>query len=454
METFCLLLYQILLALLLLVAGPFLLVKPKTRAGLFEKFGFLSKAFVDGLSSQSQAVWFHAVSVGEFNAIYPFIQAFHEKYPGYQIVVSTTTETGNKLARERTGNFAEIFYFPFDFAIPIRRAISVIKPSLVVIVETELWPFFATECRKQSIPIAILNGRMSPRSARTYEKLKLFFGPVLRNFSLIGAQSEVEESRYRRIGGNNLSIKVFGNLKYDNFASINPEEILSLRSKTNVDSKDMVLLAGSTHEREEDLVLNVLNRYRQDFGPNSLKLIVAPRHPERFGRVQDIVQNAGYRARLFSKGEAFELENDVLIIDTIGSLSKMYGLATVAFVGGTIANVGGHNLLEPYAFSVAAACGPRLFKTKDTAAILTSLGALLVGKSSSEVESLLFELLTNADMRKRKGEIGRKWLTENQGAVERALHGVADLLPDPQTKGKQMGSGQYITKAAYAKGSN
>jgi len=430
METLCLLVYQVLLALLLLVAGPFLLIKPKTRAGLFNKFGFLPNNFIESLRDKSKVVWFHAVSVGEFNAIYPFVQAFHQKFPGYQIVISTTTETGNKLARERTGNFAEIFYFPFDFAIPIRRALSVIKPSLVVIVETELWPFFATECRKQSIPITILNGRMSPRSARTYERLKMFFGPVLRNFSLIGAQTQIEEARYRRIGGESLPTKVFGNLKYDNFTSINPNEIALLQGKTNVRSDDMVLVAGSTHEQEEELVLNVLNRYRKDFGQNNLKLIIAPRHPERFGRVQEIVQNAGYRPRLFSKEEAFEQKNDVLIVDTIGSLSKMYGLATVAFVGGTIANVGGHNLLEPYAFSVAAACGPRLFKTKDTAEILTSIGALLVGKTSTEVESLLFELLTNAELRKHKGEIGRKWLTANQGAVERALDGVVDLLSE------------------------
>jgi 3-deoxy-D-manno-octulosonic-acid transferase len=432
METFCLLLYQILLALLLLVAGPFLLVKPKTRAGLFQKFGFLPRAFVERLRGKSKAVWFHAVSVGEFNAIYPFIRVFHEKFPNYQIVISTTTETGNKLAQERTADFAAIFYFPFDFAIPVRTALRAVKPSLVVIVETELWPFFATECRRQSIPITILNGRMSPRSGRTYERLKLFFGPVLRNFSLIGAQTQVEEARYKKIGGDNLPVKVFGNLKYDNFASINPEEIALLHSKTGVEAHDMVLIAGSTHEREEDLVLNVLNRYRQEFGSNSLKLIIAPRHPERFARVQEIVQNAGYRTRLFSKAEAFEQENDVLIVDTIGSLSKMYGLAKVAFVGGTIANVGGHNLLEPYAFSVAAACGPRLFKTKDTAEILTSLGALLVGKTSAEVEALLFSLLTNADLRKHKGEIGRKWLTENQGAVDRALQGMVGLLGDDE----------------------
>jgi 3-deoxy-D-manno-octulosonic-acid transferase len=131
--------------------------------------------------------------------------------------------------------------------------------------------------------------------------------------------------------------------------------------------------------------------------------------------------------RLFSKSEAFEEENDVLIIDTIGILSKMYGLATAAFVGGTVANVGGHNLLEPYAFSVAAACGPRLFKTKDTAEILTSIGALQVGESAREVESLLLDLLINEELRNSKGAIGRKWLNENQGAVERALHGIEDL---------------------------
>jgi 3-deoxy-D-manno-octulosonic-acid transferase len=428
MESFLLFVYSIGLAVALPTLGPVLLIKEKARAGLAQKLGLLPQSFKSSLSLNKETVWFHAVSVGEFTAVLPFIELFHRRYPHKHIAISTTTKTGNVLARERAGHFASVFYFPFDLPWVVTKVLGVVRPSIVFMVETELWPCFTDECYKRNIPLVILNGRMSPRSFRSYSLWRPIFGPMFKKFSLIGTQSQSESNRYEIVAGDKLPTIILGNLKYDNFMQTSSEESTALRERLGIDKDDLVLIAGSTHETEEELVLRVLDRLESNHRPFRHKLIIAPRHPERFERVIEIVSSFGRRARRCSREEAFAAKDDVFVLDTIGELAKYYAASNVAFVGGTIAKVGGHNLLEPYAYGVPVACGPHLFKTKETARILRERGALLIGKNQVEVEGLLYKLFADEEFRKQVGEAGQNWLKDNQGAVGRALSAVEDLM--------------------------
>jgi len=428
MENLLLFFCDIGLLVVLTLLGPILLTKKKTRAGLSQKLGFLPQAFKEKVRTDQKKIWLHAVSVGEFTAILPFIEVFHARYPDTQIVVSTTTETGNKLAQERVGGFALVFYFPFDLSWVVRKVLDTVRPSMVFFAETELWPFFTYECAKREIPLVILNGRMSPRSFKSYKIFSFLFAPLLKRFSLICTQSQAEAERYESIAQTKLPTIALGNLKYDNLVAATDNEAAFLKVKLGIEAESLVLVAGSTHESEEQLVLRTLERLQANNLEKKYRLIIAPRHPERFERVGEIVQSFGFRPRCCSRGEVLESDQDVYILDTIGVLAKHYAVATVAFVGGTIAKVGGHNLLEPYAYGVPAACGPHLFKTRETAKILTEQGALLIGESEGEVEGLIYKLFVDIDLNRKMGDAGRNWLRDNQGAVDRALLAVERLM--------------------------
>jgi 3-deoxy-D-manno-octulosonic-acid transferase len=428
MEKLLLSFYDIGLLVVLTLLGPFLLTKKKARAGLSQKLGFLPKDFEEQMRTDKQKIWLHAVSVGEFTAILPFIELFHARYPDKHIVVSTTTETGNKLAQERVGNYASIFYFPFDLTFVAQKVLDIVRPSMVFFAETELWPCFTNECAKREIPLVILNGRMSPRSYNSYKAFSFLFGPLLKKYSLICAQSKAEAQRYESVAQQKLPTIALGNLKYDNLIAPTDVEASFLKVKLGIEPEDFVLVAGSTHETEEQLVLRALERLQSNYLDQKYRLIIAPRHPERFDRVNEIVQSFGFRPRCFSKEEVLESDQDVYVLDTIGVLNKHYAVATVAFVGGTIAKVGGHNLLEPYAHGVPVACGPHVFKTKETAKILKEQKALFIGQSEAEVEAHICKLFIDRALNRQMGDAGRTWLRDNQGAVARALVAVENLM--------------------------
>lgn len=432
-ESFLLTAYEFGLAAVLLIVGPFLLLKRKSRSGLLQKLGLIDANLINELASLDSPVWFHSVSVGEFNAAWPFIESFHNNFPTKQIVISTTTFTGQSLAKERAGNMATIIYFPFDLPWIVTKWLLLVRPSLVAILETELWPCFVDCCFKRNIPVVILNGRISPKTHQFHKLLKPLFAPLLGKLALISTQSEAEAQRYRSIGDEKLPIVVCGNLKYDGLSSSNAQQIKTLKDRLNIGDDELVLVAGSSHEGEESLVLETLDRFRQSHKNQpdlSLKLIIAPRHPERFNRVDDIIAESGYKTRRYSEGLGFTTNSDVLLLDTIGDLSKFYAIASVAFVGGTIATVGGHNLAEPYIYGVPVVCGPSLFKTKDVAIVLSDCDALLIGKTAREVEERLLYLLDNPSRRNSMGNNGKTWLSQNQGAVERTMNVVVPLITE------------------------
>ncbi len=422
-------LYYTLVIIVLISAGPFLLLIPKCRAGIGEKLGAVPKGLDQRSPNKAKSIWFHAVSVGEFNAVLPLVEQFRARHPEYSIYLSTTTATGQKQAMQKISTWAKVFYFPLDLPWVHNAYLLAINPTCVVIVETERWPGFMHECNKRQIPVIMVNARISPKSFAFYTRFKLFFGPVMRAFTTIVCQNPTEVNRFAEL--TDISSKrpapeivAVGNLKIDGMKRMSEREIVELRASLHLKNDDIVIVGGSTHDQEEIALLKAFKILQeQDLELKSkLKLIIAPRHPERFDKVAQLIASQGYRTRAYSRQEYFETEPDVFLLDTIGQLARHYGLATIAFVGGTInTKPGGHNLLEPFMYEVPVICGPSLHKTRDTARNLQERNALLIVKDEVEIAATIRELISLPDKRKTIGQAGRAYIDESQGAVSRTL---------------------------------
>ena len=425
--------YQIGLAIALIFLGPVFLLRKKTRTGIFEKLGFVPEDIKKSQRENKGCIWIHAVSVGEFNAVYPLVKKLKEELPGTPIAISTTTATGQSIAKEKAGDIATIFYFPFDLPFCLTPWFEVLDPALAIIVETEIWPGFIEECERRSIPILSVNARISPKSFLWYHRLRFFFGPLLKKFSAIGAQTRSEHERFTKIGASSDTTEILGNIKLDGLKPLPEAELKDLAESLNIGPDDFVIVAGSTHEGEEEAVLKVLEALqamssKETAIRNSIKLIIAPRHPERFERAATIIEQHGFKARRFSKSESFSTEgNEVYLLDGLGQLVKFYSLASVAFVGGTIAPIGGHNVAEPYAYRVPVCCGPNIQKTKDIAYALNECGALLMASDAENLIKRVKEVYLDRDKARSIGEKGAAWLKENQGAVDRAYNMIASV---------------------------
>ncbi len=407
--------------------GPFLLLKRRARYGMPQKLGLVPDSIKEKYRSANcvRPIWFHAVSVGEFNAAWPLLKRLNEKHPQQTIVISSTTGAGHKLAQERASAFADCIYFPYDLPWCTAAWLDALNPKLVTIVETEIWPGFVNQCKNRDIPITMINGRMSPRSFGSYYKFRSFFGPILRDFRTIGVQSASEAERYRKVAGESLPLQILGNIKFDGLEPISKNEQEELVRKLNLSVGDMVFIAGSTHDGEEAAILNAFKKLSD---PTGKRLIIAPRHPERFDRVADLIRLAGFRPRRFSENEKFEQEGNVYLLDAIGHLAKFYSVATVAFVGGTLAPIGGHNIVEPFTYSVPVLAGPHLHKTKDVADALLARKALTVVEDEKELGDQLQRLMNEPELRQQLGQSGNAWLKESQGALDRALTMIESII--------------------------
>lgn len=415
-------LYYYFVFILLFLLAPFLLLKKKARAGLGQKLGFVPSAIKAKGPGLKGCVWFHAVSVGEFNAILPLVRSFAAKHPEVPLVVSTTTATGQKLAQEKISDLATVIYFPLDLPGAIGAWLKLLEPRLVVIAETEIWPGFTHACAKRRVKVMVVNGRMSPKSFKSYYRFRAFFGPILRRFSVIGVQSPEEAKRYFDVGGDEIKVEVLGNIKFDGLKPVTAAVKNDLQKFIALTEGAPVLVAGSTHELEEACVLKAYGQLLDTSYGAKAKLIIVPRHPERFDKVAELIKEYDFTPRRYSQSQPFAGgKNEVYLLDSIGKLFDFYSLATVAFVGGTLAPVGGHNIMEPYAYAVPVVVGPRTEKVKDLMVALRAQDAILQGKNEQAVIAHILSLFESEQKRQKAGLAGEDILIKSQGAMAKAL---------------------------------
>ncbi len=425
-------LYYCVVFIVLILASPLLIFKEKARAGLWQKLGVVPENF----EIKSPCVWFHSVSVGEFHAIKTLLALFSKEHPEIPVIVSTTTRTGQTLAQETVGSWAKVVYMPFDLPWSVSAWLERTKPSLVVIAETEIWPGLAYQCKQRGINLVVVNGRISPRSFKNYSRLRSFFASVLANFTAFGVQAESEAQRYRALAApKKIDVEILGNLKLDGLTAHDASATERLRNDIGVSANDIVFIAGSTHEGEEAAVIEAFTAAKKQF--KNLKLIIAPRHPERFDRAHEIITRAGLTCARNSAGQKFGSETDVLLVDAMGLLTKLYSISHIAFVGGSIAKIGGHNLMEPYLYNVPVICGPNIQKTRDTAAQLDHMGAIFIVPDEKIMSEKLLLLLSNEQMRLEMGAKGNEFLLISRGATERALAYLNRFLPSASSAAKK-----------------
>ena len=420
------LLYSALLAAGLLLSIPYWLLKRlrhgKYSAGLRERLGKVPPRL---LSEPSRpAIWAHAVSVGEVLAVSGLVEELRRRLPEYRILLSTTTDTGQKLARTRFGE-DDVFYFPLDFAFAVRPYLEQLQPSFIVLAETEFWPNFLRLAHHSGTRVAVVNARISDRSFPRYLRFRPLLSRVLRNVDLFLAQTDADAQRLKQIGASPDRVQVTGNLKYDVAAPAAPLIVPSLRKALQQAQAGPVFVCGSTVDGEEPLLVqafeNVLTTY-----PRAV-MMLAPRHPERFPKVAELLQQMGVLFWKRSLWSGDPIAGGVLLLDSIGELAALYALADVAFVGGSLVPHGGHNILEPAQHGVAIMVGKHTENFRDIVQLFQSRDALRVVEPA-EVSLVFTELANNEAERKALGRRAAEALRSQTGAAQRTAEALVGLL--------------------------
>jgi 3-deoxy-D-manno-octulosonic-acid transferase len=429
--------YSILLALGIIVLLPAFLLDAarhgKYVAGLRERAGGVAPVEARG----RPVVWLHCVSVGEAQAARPLVALLRERFPDLALAVSTTTLTGQRVAREAFGpSAAAVFYFPFDWAWSVRRTLRAVNPAAVLLLETELWPRFLRECRARGVPVAVVNGRISQKSFRRYAKLGRLIRAVLGDLALAVMQTEEDAARIRELGLAAGRVKVSGNIKFDiGTPATEPPATAELRSRFRLDDSRPLVVAASTHAPEETIIIEAFKRTSADLADKRPRLLLAPRHPERFGEVAALLDASGLTwARRSVAPASADGGCDAVLLDTIGELRAAYPLAELVFVGGSIARTGGHNVLEPAAEAKCVVTGPHTFNFQEIVRrfgerdALVQLRAVSDEEAADELARVMTGLLTDDARRRELGARARAVLEQNRGATERTVELIAPLL--------------------------
>ncbi|MCX7918466.1 MAG: 3-deoxy-D-manno-octulosonic acid transferase [bacterium] len=433
---------------------PFYLVKAKrTGVDIRYWFGFIPPELHTG-SNVRKTIWIHAVSVGEVNAVKPLIKKIRESNPSLRIILSTVTGTGQTVARQSVPEVDQFIFFPSDLIWNLRRLFKYINPQLLILVETELWPNLISLCASRSIPIMLINGRISPRSFMRYKKVRWFFQPLLNKMTLFLMQSETEVDRIRTIGAPHHKIKITGNIKFDiSIPELTDLEKQRYRAMFGFEPSQPVWLVGSTHPGEEKLILQVYKAIRAT--QPELRLILVPRHPHRAEEVGKEIELLGLpyvrRSQLppecatdrvnkaFTKALSPILSNpdspvrvknshSIILVDTVGELTKLYALADVVFIGGSLVPIGGHNVLEPATLGKPILFGPYMHNFEFCAELLLSAGGGIQVNNIQDLESQLSALLEQPELRRQLGEKARSAVIANQGATERTFEEIKKYL--------------------------
>jgi len=423
-------LYSVLLLAVLVVGAPYWLVRMATsgryRAGLAGRLGFVPRGLRAAVVGQ-KVIWVHAVSVGEVMAAATLIRELRVVLPGWVIAVSTTTETGQRLARERLAA-TPVFYLPLDFKYAVRRYLGVLRPRMVVLMESELWPRLMEQCAKDGVPMAVVNARVSDRSLPRYLRLRRLWRPLLAKVSLYLAQSEETAERLVRMGAPAERVRVTGNLKYDLRASGESGLVAMLRERLPEGAR--VVVCGSTLEGEERMLLEA---WPAVLGaePRAV-MVLAPRRTERFDAVAALVTASGFgvvRASDFKARPVGVEAGSVFLLDTIGDLASVYSLGAVAFVGGSLVPWGGHNPLEPAQFAVPVVTGPSFENFRGIVEAMQAQDAIRV-VTDGMLRETLAGMLRNENEARALGERGRAVFEAEAGATARTVRALMELMEE------------------------
>jgi len=384
-----------------------------------ERFGFIS------IPNQRNGIWLHAASVGEFNAASPLIKALLKTYPDIPLTVTSLTPTGSARVKRELGDKVLHSYIPFDLPAAVSRFLKRLQPRLIIVMETEIWPNLYLQSKRLDIPLLMANARLSPRSVGRFQRLPGFAKDVLQTVAWIGAQSDADAERLAVCGASRQRIDKTGNLKFDLTVSANLEATADVL-RGGWGRERPVLVAGSTHEADENVVIPAFVELLKSI-PDAL-LILAPRYPERFVRATQLAKGAGLRTELRSQGQVCSAQAQCFIIDSIGELMSYYACADVVFVGGSMGEQGGHNALEPAALGKPVLFGPNMDNAREIATQLQRCNAARSVSNQQNLRQIAGQILTDGVLRDKMGQAGLELIEKNKGALELTLKAIKKLL--------------------------
>ena len=430
-------LYTLLILAFFAVVSPYFVYQAiryrKYIGTLRQRLGYLPVSFnVDG----DESIWIHAVSVGEALTARALAAELKQAYPRLRLFISTTTIAGQQVARQNVQHVDDVFYFPFDLGAIVRRTLHLVKPRLFVMMETEIWPNLLRRCRETGVKTMVVNGRISARSYPRYRLVRPLFRRVLADIDRFCVQNEESRHRLVDLGAEAARITVTGSLKFDSLTHAGPSAAAHGDDRVlrffRISENRPVIVAGSTMRGEEAAVLDAFGHVRGS--ATRALLVIAPRHPERFAEVESLAAESGFRTiRRSDLTIDEEPRADVVVLDTIGELAQLYQIATVVFVGGSLVDTGGHNILEPAIFGKPIVFGPHMQNFAEIAQAFLAGRAAVQVQATTDLEQTLRQLLTDAGERARLGAAARQIVERNRGAREKTLAVVTGLLPPDTT---------------------
>ena len=389
-----------------------------------ERFGFFP-----ALKTSRKVVWLHTVSVGEFLAAMPLVRRLMAD-EHLQLVITTTTPTGSERVKATLGEAVFHVYAPYDVPDVLMRFFNRVKPDIFLVMETELWPNTLAACAKRDIPAVLVNGRLSEKSARGYQRFAGLTAPMLNNLQLALIQNAVDASRFVQLGLPDSKVRVTGNIKFDlTLTDDLRTRAAELNKHLAMGNERIIWIAASTHQGEDEIILDVFAGAREAMGQNAaqLMLILVPRHPERFDRVGQLCEARGFKTLRRSRNEITP-GMDILLGDTMGELMLLFGASDIAFMGGSLVPNGGHNFIEPAAWGLPLLSGEYLFNFAEVSNLLKSAGALDVARNADELRHFLIGLIRDAELRKRKGENALRVALANRGALDKTLTHIKSVM--------------------------
>jgi len=416
--------YDLIFLIVAIMYLPVYLFRRKFHQGFWQRLGFLPKDL-----KLDRPIWIHAVSVGEVMAVKGLIGELRKAYLDKQFVISTVTPTGNKIAQgiAQKGDF--VTYLPLDFSLIVRRTLNKIKPSLFIIAETEIWPNLLSYLYKRNIPVVVVNGRISDSSFKGYLLIKFLLRPILNRVTLFCVQSDRDAQRLIGLGVSGDKINITGNMKFDfkDYTDLK-KDYTDYRLKLGLNPKEKLLVMGSTHPGEEEIILKVYKDLLKDY--SSLRLLIAPRHPERTKDIEKLIIKYNFQSLRISQVDLRPVTCDlrpIFILDTVGQLVNYYAISDIVFVGGSLVKKGGHNILEPASLGRPVLFGPHMFNFRDIAELFLKNQAAILVHNQKELREKIKDLLSNPSLATQFCQRAKELILENQGATQKNVGLIKNL---------------------------